>query len=141
MFHTDKGATGVYHVSEVAAGHGCYFNFEINGAKASVRWNQEENDRLWIGMRDDDNRSVIRDPNCISKEARPYTALAMGHPEGWNDAFKGNIYAFYKYIYEGMKGETVFSTLEEAAYIVKLTEAIVDSSEQKKWIKIDEWRK
>ena len=141
MFHTDNGATGVYHVSEVAAGHGCYFNFEINGAKASVRWNQEENDRLWIGMRDDDNRSVIRDPNCISKEARPYTALAMGHPEGWNDAFKGNIYAFYKYIYEGMKGETVFSTLEEAAYIVKLTEAIVDSSEQKKWIKIDEWRK
>ncbi len=141
LFHTDKGATGVYHVSEVAAGHGCYFNFEINGSKASVRWNQEENDRLWIGMRDDDNRSIIRDPNSISKGARPYTALAMGHPEGWNDAFKGNIYAFYKFIAEGMQGETVFSTLEDAAYIVKLTEAIVDSSKQKKWIKIDDWRK
>ena len=141
LFHTDRGAVGVYHVSEVAAGHGCYFNFEINGSRASVRWNQEENDRLWVGMRDDDNRFVIRNPNTISPEARPYTALAMGHPEGWNDAFKGNIYAFYKYIYDGMTGDAVFSTLEDAAYIVKLTEAIVDSAKEKKWIKIDEWRK
>jgi len=141
LFHTDKGATGVYHVSEIAAGHGCYFNFEINGAKASVKWNQEENDRLWIGHRDDDNRYIIRDPNNISKGARPYTALAMGHPEGWNDAFKGNIYAFYKYICDGMQGAPIFSTLEDAAYVVKLTEAIVDSSKQRKWIKIDEWEK
>lgn len=136
MFHTDKGATGVYHVSEVAAGHGCYFNFEINCSKASVKWNQEENDRLWIGYRGGENRYLIRDPNSISSEARPYTALAMGHPEGWNDAFKGNIFAFYKYINDGMQGEPIFSTLEDAAYIVKLTEAIVKSSNEKKWIKI-----
>ena len=136
MFHTDKGAVGVYHVSEVAAGHGCYFNFEINCQRASVKWNQEENDRLWIGYRGGENRLIIRDPNTISNEARPYTALAMGHPEGWNDAFKGNIYAFYKYISDGMTGEPVFSTLDEAAYIVKLTEAIVKSSKEKKWIKL-----
>ncbi len=137
LFHTDKGATGVYHVSELAAGHGCYFNFEINGSKASVKWNQEENDRLWMGFRDDDNRLIIRNPNNMSDEAKPYTALAMGHPEGWNDAFKGNIYAFYKYIYDGMQGEPVFSTLEQAAYVVKLTEAVVKSSKIKSWVKID----
>ncbi len=141
MFHTDKGAIGVYHVSELAAGHGCYFNFEINGSKASLKWNQEENDRLWQGMRGDDNRYIIRDPNHISPDARAYTNLAMGHPEGWNDAFKGNIYAFYKYLSDGMVGEPLFATLEEAAYTVKLTEAIVESSKNKKWIKIDEWRK
>ena len=137
MFHTDKGATGVYHVSELAAGHGCYFNFEVNGSKASLKWNQEENDRLWMGLRGDDNRLIIRDPNAISDQARPYTALAMGHPEGWTDAFKGNIYAFYKYIVDGMKGEPVFSTLEQAAYIVKLTEAVIESSKTKKWISVE----
>ncbi len=136
MFHTDKGATGVYHVSELAAGHGCYFNFEINGSKASFKWNQEENDRLWKGQRGGENHLIIRDPNTISPEARAYTALAMGHPEGWNDAFKGNIYAFYKYIEDGCKGEPVFSTLEQAAYIVKLTEAVVESSKEKKWISV-----
>lgn len=137
MFHTDKGATGVYHVSELAAGHGCYFNFEINGSKASLRWNQEENDRLWMGLRGDDNRLIIRDPNAISSMARPYTALAMGHPEGWNDAFRGNIYAFYKYIEDGKTGEMPFATLENAAYTVKLTEAIGKSSKEKKWITVE----
>ncbi len=137
LFHTDKGATGVYHVSELAAGHGCYFNFEINGSTASLRWNQEENDRLWMGLRGDDNRLIIRDPNAISPNAKKYTALAMGHPEGWNDAFKGNIYAFYDYIENGKVGEPVFSTLEQAAYIVKLTEAVIESSNKKTWIKID----
>ena len=120
----------------MAAGHGCYFNFEINGSKASFKWNQEENDRLWKGQRGGENHLIIRDPNTISPEARPYTALAMGHPEGWNDAFKGNIYAFYKYIEDGCKGESVFSTLEQAAYIVKLTEAVVESSKEKKWISV-----
>lgn len=138
MFHTDKGATGVYHVSEMAAGHGCYFNFEINGSKASLRWNQEENDRLWMGYRDGENRLIIRNPNTISGEVRPYTALAMGHPEGWNDAFKGNFYAFYRYITEGAKGEPPFATLEQAAYIVKLTEAIIESSKERKWITVND---
>ena len=36
-----------------------------------------------------------------------------------------------------MTGEAPFSTLEQAAYIVKLTETIVRSSKEKKWIKVD----
>ena len=43
-------------------------------------------------------------------------------------------YSFYKYIADGMKGEPVFATLEQATYIVKLTEAIVKSSKERKWI-------
>ncbi len=137
MFRTDKGARGVYFVSEACAGHGCYLNFELSGSKASVAWNQEENDRLWMGFRGGENHLIIRDPNAISPEAKKYTALAMGHSEGWNDAFKGNIYSFYRYIAEGMEGDAPFSTLEQAAYIVKLTETIVKSSKEKRWIKVD----
>jgi len=139
MFKTDKGASGVYYVSEVSAGHGCYFNFEINGSKASLKWNQEENDRLWVGYRDEDNQLVIRNPNNISPEVKQYTNLAKGHPEGWNDAFKGNIYSFYKYISDGKKLGTDtpdFATLEQAAYIVKLTEAILESNTKRQWIKL-----
>jgi len=138
LFHTDKGATGVYHVSQVSAGRGCYLNFEISGSTASLRWNQEQNDRLWMGVRGGDNHLIIRDPNVISGDAKKYTALAKGHPEGWNDAFKGNIFAFYKYIEDGMQGEPVFSTLEQAAYVVKLTEAIIESSKKKAWVKVEE---
>ena len=91
-----------------------------------------------MGFRDDDNRFIIRDPNSISKGVKPYTSLAMGHPEGWNDAFKGNIYAFYKYIEDGCVGELIFATLEQAAYTVKLTEAVVKSSKEKRWVKVCE---
>lgn len=138
MFKTDKGATGVFHVTEAAPGHGCDFNFEINGSLLSYGWNQEQNDRMWIGRRGGDNSVVIRNPNLLSDEAKAYSSLAMGHPEGWNDAFKGNIYAFYKYLADGKKGDRVFSTLEDAAYIVKLTEKIIESSKLKKWINIEE---
>lgn len=138
LFKTDKGATGVFHVTEAAAGHGCDFSFEINGSLLSYGWNQEQNDRMWIGRRGGDNSVVIRNPNLISDETKPYTNLAMGHPEGWNDAFKGNFYAFYKYLYDGKQGERIYSTLEDAAYIVKLTEKIIESSKQKTWINIEE---
>ena len=138
LFKTDKGATGVFHVTEAAPGHGCDFSFEINGSLLSYGWNQEQNDRMWIGRRGGDNSVVIRNPNLISNEAKPYTNLAMGHPEGWNDAFKGNFYAFYKYLYDGKQGEKIYSTLEDAAYIVKLTEKIIESSKQKTWINIEE---
>lgn len=136
MFKTDKGATGIFHVSELAPGHGCYFGFEINGSKESYAWNQEQNDRMWIGRRGGNNGVVIRNPNTISADVKPYTSLAMGHPEGWNDAFKGNIYAFYKYLADGKTGERVFSTLDDAAYIVKLTEAIIESSKKRCWVNV-----
>lgn len=137
LFRTDKGASGVFHVSEVAPGHGCYFGFEINGSKASVSWNQEENDRLWIGRRGGENSIIIRSPSNVSPEVKDYTGLAMGHPEGWNDAFKGNLYAFYKYIADGQKGFPIYSTLEQAAYIVKLTETILESNKNKTWVEVD----
>ena len=128
----------MFHVTEAAPGHGCDFSFEINGSLLSYGWNQEQNDRMWIGRRGGDNSVVIRNPNLISDKVKPYTNLAMGHPEGWNDAFKGNFYAFYKYLYDGKQGERIYSTLEDAAYIVKLTEKIIESSKLKKWINIEE---
>ena len=137
MFKLSGGATGVYHVSQVSAGHGCCFGIEINGSKASMRWNQEENDRLWMGFRNDDNRYIIRNPNSIDPAIRSCTSLAKGHPEGWNDAFCGNIRAFYNYIRSDRSEKPVFATLEDAAYIVRLTEAIVQSSEEKRWIELD----
>lgn len=137
MFKLSGGATGVYHVSQVSAGHGCALGIELNGSKCSFRWNQEENDKLWVGYRNDDNRYIIRNPNTIDPEVRHYTSLAKGHSEGWNDAFCGNIHAFYDYIRSDRLKKPVFATLEDAAYIVRLTEAIVKSSEEKRWIELD----
>lgn len=134
MFRLSGGATGAFTVSEVSAGHGCYFQVEISGSNISLMWNQEQNDRMWIGRRNGENSVVIRDPAIMDPEARAYTGLAKGHPEGWNDAFLGNIRGFYRHI---TLGETArFATLEDAAHIVRLTEACVESSKTRAWVRV-----
>lgn len=139
LFKMDNGAHGVFHASEVSAGHGCFFNFEIDGSQASMQWNQQTADQMWMGFRDRDNLHILRNPNSLSAEAREYSYLAKGHPEGWNDAFRNNIAAFYKYIASGKHLGTDpcdFATFQEADRIIRLTEAIVKSNLTRQWVSV-----
>ncbi len=139
MFKMDNGAHGVFCASEVSAGHGCALSFEIDGSKASLQWNQQTADQMWMGFRDQDNLCVMRNPNNLSPEARAHSYLAKGHPEGWNDAFKNNISDFYRYIRDGKRLGTdpcTFATFQDADYIIRLTEAIVESHKTRQWISL-----
>lgn len=135
MFRLSGGATGAFTVSEVSAGHGCYFQVEISGEKCSLMWNQEQNDRLWVGRRNGENSLIIRDPAIMDVEARAHTFLAKGHPEGWNDAFLANIRGFYRHITLGEPPR--HATLMDAARIVRLTECCIESSKKRTWIDVD----
>lgn len=140
LFKMDNGVHGIFHVSQMSAGRKCYLNLEINGSKASLYWNQETADQMWMGFRDQDNRQVMRNPNLMAPEARLYTYLAAGHPEGWNEALRNNVYAFYKYITNGKrqgKDPCDFATFEEGHYLIKLTEAILASSKSRQWVKVE----
>jgi predicted dehydrogenase len=139
LFKMDNGVHGVFYVSEISAGHGCYLNFEVNGSKASLSWNQESCDRMWMGFRDRDNCLVMRNPNLMTDNSRRYTHLAAGHPEGWNDGFMNNILSFYRVLADGgnmNRDACDFATFEDAHYIIKLTEAILESNKSRSWIKI-----
>jgi predicted dehydrogenase len=75
----------------------------------------------------------------MDPKVQPYTYLASGHPEGWNDAIKNNIYSFYKFIIDGKKmgkDSCDFATFQEGHYILRLTEAILESNKDKKWVKL-----
>lgn len=139
MIRFDNGASGVFCASEVSAGRGCYINIEVDCAKKSFEWNQQRCDELWVGSRDGANCLELRNPNSLSPDAKAYTYLAKGHPEGWNDAFKNNFTAFYTFIRDGKKlgrDKPDFATFEEADYIVRLTEAILESNRTKKWVSV-----
>ncbi|MCL1896595.1 MAG: Gfo/Idh/MocA family oxidoreductase [Clostridiales bacterium] len=139
MFKMDNGASGVFHVSEVSAGYGCSITIEIDGTKCAFRWNQEEGDRMWIGYRDRDNCLALRNPGQVDAKVQPYTHLAKGHPEGWNDAETSAVFAFYDFIRRGARiGEEVadFATFYDGAYEVKLVEAIVESSKRRGWVSV-----
>jgi predicted dehydrogenase len=135
----ENGASGVFQCSEISAGRKCFLDIEVDGSKASFQWQQERSDRMWKGNRDTNNEEIMRNPNLVSPQARQYTYLAAGHPEGWNDAFKNNLSAFYGFIRDGKRlgvDTPDFATFEDGHYIMKLTEAIIASAQEKRWVTI-----
>lgn len=136
----ENGASGVFQCSQVSAGRKCFIDIEVDGSLASLHWNHEMGDRMWKGNRDKQNEQIMRNPNLMLPEARQYSYLAAGHAEGWNDAFKNNVEAFYRFIRDGKKHATDradFATFEEGHYIMKLTEAIIQSGKERRWIAIE----
>lgn len=137
LFRMDNGARGVFLASQVSPGRKCHLNFEIDGTNASLYWNQELADQMWMGFRDQDNHLVMRNPNLMDPAARAYTYLAAGHPEGWNDAMRANVYAFYKFVQDGKQmadGKPDFATFQEGHYLVMLVEAILESNQTRSWV-------
>lgn len=85
------------------------------------------------------NTASYHPPQSKWARASSYTHLAKGHPEGWNDAFKSNIQCFYDYILEKEAGAhpvPKFVTFEQALYLLRLTEAIIESSRTGGWVPV-----
>ena len=136
-----NGASGVFQCSQVSAGRKCFIDIEVDGSLASLQWQHEVSDKMWKGNRNSNNEQIMRNPALMTPEARKYTYMAAGHPEGWNDAFKNNLQAFYDFIAEGKKmgiDQCDFATFEEGHYIMRLTEAIIKSGRERCWVPVNE---
>jgi len=139
LFEMEGGVRGVFYVSEVSAGRKCFFEFEIDGTGAAMHWNQEIADWMWLGYRDRHNCQVMRNPNLMPSAAKAYAGLAAGHPEGWNDAMRNNVNAFYRFIAERKrlgKDPCDFATFAEGHYIMKIIEAILASGRTRGWVRV-----
>jgi predicted dehydrogenase len=91
-------ARGAFTASQVSAGRKNRLSIEIYGTKASVSWDQERPDELWVGRRDAANQVLIKDPALLEAGARPYADLPGGHSEGYDDTFKQVFRRFYQSI-------------------------------------------
>ncbi|MBZ0286550.1 MAG: Gfo/Idh/MocA family oxidoreductase, partial [Anaerolineae bacterium] len=63
LFRYASGARGSMNVSQVSAGRKNMLSFEISGSKASLAWNSENPNELWLGYRDRPNSFLIKDPS------------------------------------------------------------------------------
>ena len=97
----DNGARGSFSVGQVCGGHKNDLVLEVCGAKASLRWRQEDQNELWIGHRDRANEVLQKDPSLLDERARGYARLPGGHQEAWADAFLNVMREIYTCIAAG----------------------------------------
>jgi len=139
LVHFENGVKGVFYVSEVCAGRKCRFDIEVNGSKKTFYWNQEQGDRMWVGTREEANHEMIRDPNYVAPNIRPYTAAPAGHPEGWLDDNAASIKAFHEFVRQGKdinRDQPDFATFREGHDIMLILEAITESAKKGTWAKV-----
>ena len=117
----DNGAIGTMVLSEVSQGRVNRITLEVTGEKKNLWWNSEDNNIL----------------NTAVKGGGVNTEI-FGFGNGFTDTFRSLIQNFYEAVGSGHRPETsVYPTLEEGAQIVKLCNAILQSSDANgKWVSV-----
>ena len=139
LFKLSNGARGVFTVSQVSAGRKNCFEFEIDGRKAALAWNQEEPEKLWMGYREKANEIVLSDAGLMQPAARAYQNHPGGHNEGWPDGLKNMMANFYGYVCAGKDvrySKPTFATFADGHRVMKVVDAILMSSERGCWVEV-----
>jgi predicted dehydrogenase len=122
------GARGCLHVSQVTAGRKNHLQFQIAGSKASLAWDTESPNVIWIGQRSAPNQQLFRDPCLLSPAAGQFAKHPGAHNEGFPDTFKQLYLAFSGYLEAGdFSAIPTFPTFAEGHREILLCETILQS--------------
>jgi predicted dehydrogenase len=87
MFRTDSGVVGTMLVSQISPGRKNHLHLEVAGAEASLRFEQERSETLWVGRRER-TETLWRDPAQLHPSAARLTNTPAGHAEGYVACFE-----------------------------------------------------
>jgi len=135
IFRMGERTRGSFTASQVAAGRKNGLSIEIYGSKASVAWNQERPDELWIGQRNSPNQVIIKDPSLMKAAARSYADLPGGHSEGYDDTFKQVFRRFYQSIAD-RSAEPQYPQFADGLRGLQLVEAELASNQKHGWVDV-----
>jgi len=134
MFKTGSGTLASLTVSQVSAGRRNRLWFEIDGAKASVAFDQEDSERLWIGLPDQREEIFVRGPGAGSSEQRRLSVLPVGHAQGYGYCFEAFVADTYRAIAsERPEGLPTFDDGLRSALIV---DRVIASARTRAWTAI-----
>jgi len=134
MFRTGAGTLASLTVSQVSAGRHNRLWFEIDGARASVAFNQEDAERLWIGQPDQREDVFVRGPGAGSAEQRRLSLLPAGHAQGYGHCFE----AFVADTYRAIEGERPdgLPTFEDGVRSALIVDRVITSARTRAWTAI-----
>lgn len=128
-----SGAVGTLLVSQVAPGRKNALSVELAGSDASVRFEQERPDTLWVG-RVGMSTVIERDSARIGADAARLSVVPAGHPMGYQDAFNAFVADAYAAINGGLpEGLPRF---DDGLRAVRVTEAVLNSAASGDWVEV-----
>jgi predicted dehydrogenase len=127
-----ENARGAMTVSQMSAGRKNQLRMEIYGTKASVTWDQEKPDELWIGQRNEPNRIIVKDPSLMLPEARTYADLPGGHSEGYDDTFKQLFRRFYRRVADSA-APVEYPQFTDGLRQLRILETVLASNSDQAW--------
>lgn len=135
LFKTGAGTLASLTVSQVSPGRRNRLWFEIDGAKASVAFDQEDSERLWIGLPEQREEIFVRGPGAGSAEQRRLSVLPAGHAQGYGNCFDAFVADTYRAIQaERPEGLPTFDDGLRSALIV---DRVIASAATRAWTAID----
>lgn len=134
LLRMEGNAHGSYTVMQAAAGKKAQLSIEVFGSKASIGFNTERPNEMWIGLRDEANRLLVRDPALMHESARKICTLPGGHNEGYPDTVRQMFGKIYGYICNG--GAVEFPTFADGVHELELCDCIVRSAKADKWLSV-----
>jgi predicted dehydrogenase len=136
FFEMEDGVRGSVLISQVSAGYKNQLFVSVDCEKYSMRWNQEQSDRLLIGTRESGVSELFASSDAVDEQVKRYATLPSGHPVGWADAFTNGIREFYRSIFDHSPDNPSYSDFENGTDIMKIVDACLRSNQSGKWEKV-----
>jgi predicted dehydrogenase len=128
----DNGSLGLFESTRYARGRKAYYTFEINGEKASIKWDLEDLHRLeYFDHRDE---SLVRGWHSVhvTDGDMPYMKQwwVPGLQIGYEHTF---VHQFADFLENVAKGQPTAPTFRDALATQAVCDAVLDSAENNKW--------
>ncbi|WP_369046040.1 Gfo/Idh/MocA family protein [Sinomonas sp. P10A9] len=139
LFETDQGAAGSVVVSQVTPGRKNRLWFSFDGTEASLSFDQEQPDTLWLGRTAAATRVAVGPDTLTTQAGRRYARLPAGHPHGYQDSFN----AFVADVYDAVRGGAPdgLPTFADGLRAAQLTQALIDSAQGGGWVSVPAYDK
>lgn len=135
------GAKGILHASQISVGDENNLNIRVYGTKAALEWYQEHPNELIVKFPDRPRQILRRGNGYLSDQAKKFTRIPAGHPEGYLEAF-GNIYAeAFRAISAEVSGDQLpkdldYPTIEDGVHGMTFIDTVLKSAKAgATWVK------
>ncbi len=137
LLRFENGARGAVSISQISAGRKNSLQYEVDGSDASIAWDSEQPDQLWIGHRERANEILIRNPALMSPAGRAAAALPGGHVEGFGDTFAAHFRAVYADIAAGRPAARPgYPTFADGHDEMLVNDAVAESARLGRWVDV-----